>query len=251
MTVYGILAIVLILSSLNFVCSTVQLRGSPVNGFSVLNDDIFEHENDTVESVIKYALHMAPKPLPVTPSHPQPPPIAAGTVFENKIFAKPGVSYQRFGHKIASNRNFVAVGTSVAGPASKVYLFEEFFEVNSTVSSGWTQRGSVSSGSGKSDGFGSSLAMDGEVLLVGAPQDDNAGFSSGLVYVYSAGPDSLFDTHTVATQVLRAPVTQKGASFGSALSLLNDTLVVGSPGASTETGPNSGIVYIFSLDAEG
>jgi hypothetical protein len=132
-----------------------------------------------------------------------------------------------------------------------VFLFEEFFEVNSTVSSGWIQRGSVSSGSGKSDGFGSSLDMDGEVLVVGAPQDDNAGFSSGLVYVYSAGPDSVFDAHTRAIQVLRAPVTQKGASFGSALSLFNDTLVIGSPGATTETGPNSGIVYIFAIDEEG
>jgi hypothetical protein len=176
-------------------------------------------------------------------------------VFENKIFAQPGVSYQRFGHKITTNHNLVAVGTSVTGPDSKVFLFEEVTSNSSTSSSsGWKQRGFVSSLNMKNDGFGSAMAMDDSVLVVGAPLDDTAGFSSGLVYVFSVASSTAtdsFDAKTKASQVLSAPVTQKGASFGSALCMLDGTLVVGSPGAATETGPSSGIVYIYEVDDKG
>ncbi len=187
------------------------------------------------------------------PSKPAPPPIAPGIVFENKIFAQPGVSYQRFGHRIATNQNLVAVGTSVTGPDSKVFLFEEVAS-NSSTSSGWTQRGFVSSLNIKNDGFGSAMTMDSSVLVVGAPLDDTAGFSSGLVYVFSVASSTAtdsFDAKTKPSQVISAPITQKGASFGSALCMLDGTLVVGSPGATTETGPSSGIVYIYEVDDKG
>jgi hypothetical protein len=176
-------------------------------------------------------------------------------VFENKIFAQPGVSYQRFGHKITTNQNFVAVGTSVTGPDSKVFIFEEVISNSSSTSSssGWKQRGFVSSLSIKNDGFGSAMFMDNSVLVVGAPLDDTAGFSSGLVYVFSVVSSTAtdFDAKTKASQVLSAPFTQKGARFGSALCMLDGTLVVGSPGATTETGPSSGIVYIYEVDGKG
>eukprot|EP01034_Spumella_vulgaris_P040784 gene40784-50469_t len=193
----------------------------------------------------------APRPLPVKPSKPSPPPIAPGIVFENKMYAQPGVSYQRFGHKTATNKNFVAVGTSVSGPDSKVYLFEELFGANSTESEGWSQRGFVASNSAKSDGFGSAMDMDDFELVVGAPLDDSAGFSSGVVYVFNAEADQLFGDKTAVSQVLRAPVSQKGASFGAAVCLWGGVLVIGSPGAATENGPSSGIVYIYEMNVKG
>jgi hypothetical protein len=92
------------------------------------------------------------------------------------------------------------------------------------------------------DGFGTALALEGDVLVVGAPWDNYPGLSYvGSVYVYERSPGG-----TWILQQKIFPRDPEGLErFGSSLSLSGDTLVVGAPSY------YEGAVYIFSkVDGE-
>ncbi len=179
-----------------------------------------------------------PQPLPTKPLIP-PPPIVSEIVFEDKIYPKEGKAYQKFGHKVAANANFVAVGASSATSEPKLHLFEGVGDGK------YTQKGILSSGSAKYDGFGLSADFDSDFLFVGAPSDDSFGYSSGLVYVYPAGSGSVHEKGAKPAQILQPGVSQKGGLFGQTLSASNDTLVVGAPGSTSLSGKSAGTVYVY------
>ncbi len=87
------------------------------------------------------------------------------------------------------------------------------------------------------DAFGSAIALEGDVLVVGAPWDDYGRLNySGSIYVYERSP--------AGTWMLQQKIFPSDAEdlerFGSSLALSGDTLVVGSPSL------YGGAVYIFS-----
>jgi hypothetical protein len=90
------------------------------------------------------------------------------------------------------------------------------------------------------DYFGRAVAVDGDTLVVGAPQDDDKYTDSGSVYVF---------TRTGATWTqqakLTAPDSAAGDHFGTAVAIDGDTLVVGAYG-DDDKGTNSGSVYVFT-----
>ena len=128
----------------------------------------------------------------------------------------------------------------------------------------WSQQAYVkASNTGAGDGFGWSVALDGDTLAVGAPgeassatgingtQDDNSAVISGGVYVFTR-------TGGVWSQqaYVKASNTEAGDQFGNSVALEGDTLAAGAPGeASGATGVNgiqtdnsagsSGAVYVF------
>ncbi len=110
------------------------------------------------------------------------------------------------------------------------------------------------------DGFGYSLALAGDTLVVGAPgeasadgnQTDNSAVDSGAVYVFTRT-----GSNWSQQAYLKASNTEANDGFGVSVALAGDTLVVGAPGeASNATGinnsevnnnaPNSGAVYVFT-----
>lgn len=135
----------------------------------------------------------------------------------------------------------------------------------------WSEQARLkASNAGPGDLFGYSIALVDDTLAVGAPgegssatgingvQTNNAAFGSGAVYVFarSAG------TWTQTTYI-KPEVTGIGDSFGGALAMFGDTLVVGAPGedsnGTTINAPgdpqnngaeNSGAVYAFVRDGE-
>lgn len=89
------------------------------------------------------------------------------------------------------------------------------------------------------DYFGESVAIDGPMVMVGAPGDDDSGLSfSGAAYVFIHGNNdwTLFDK-------LTATDATDGAAFGHALDLDELTAVIG---AYSEAG-GRGAAYAFSL----
>jgi hypothetical protein len=109
------------------------------------------------------------------------------------------------------------------------------------------------------DGFGSSVALDGDTLAVGAPdersaatgvggdQGDDTAAEAGAVYVFTR-------TSGVWGQqaYLKASNTDAFDRFGSALALDGDRVAVGAPGEASATGapsndtePEAGAVYLF------
>jgi hypothetical protein len=129
----------------------------------------------------------------------------------------------------------------------------------------WTQQAYLkASNTEASDSFGSSLALSGDTLAVGAPsedstatgvggnQADNSANASGAVYVFTR-------TGGVWTQqaYLKASNTEATDNFGQSVALSGDTLAVGTPNEdsnATGVGGNqadnsasaSGAAYVFT-----
>ena len=86
-----------------------------------------------------------------------------------------------------------------------------------------------------SDSFGSSIAISGDTLVVGAA-------SKGAVYVFRR--TAVNATVTWAQQGPPLTIAEAGASFGASVAIDGDVLVVGAPLANT-TAVDSGAAYVF------
>ncbi|MEX1024525.1 MAG: FG-GAP repeat protein [Planctomycetota bacterium] len=88
------------------------------------------------------------------------------------------------------------------------------------------------------DRFGTSVAVHGSTVVVGAPLDDDGGMSSGSAYVFTAtGGAWSF------ARKLTAPDAAAGAVFGTAVAIQSDTIIVGAPRAPLN--PGHGAAYVF------
>jgi hypothetical protein len=87
------------------------------------------------------------------------------------------------------------------------------------------------------DIFGSCLAVDGDVAVIGAPLDDEDGLYSGSAYVFRRAGSTW-----VEEQKLHASDAAEGKKFGSAVDIAGHTIVVGAPG------PGDPSVYVFRYD---
>src|SRR5262245_46689716 len=100
-----------------------------------------------------------------------------------QLTAKDGASYDTFGSSIAISGNTAIVGAPnadkpFATDVGAVYVFVHD-------GTNWVQKQKLMASDGAaSDLFGSSLAIDGSVIVVGAPRADVAGSDSGAAYVF-------------------------------------------------------------------
>lgn len=88
------------------------------------------------------------------------------------------------------------------------------------------------------DGFGSSVAIDGNRVLVGAPFDDTYGNSVGQVHLFDAISGSLLRTFD-------DPMVTSADSFGSSVAIDGDRVLIGSSGDDT-TGLDVGQAHLFN-----
>ncbi|HPF37572.1 MAG TPA: FG-GAP repeat protein [Phycisphaerae bacterium] len=93
--------------------------------------------------------------------------------------------------------------------------------------------------SAANDKFGSSVAFDGETLVVGSPFDDDTDADSGSAYVFRK-------TNGVWTQLAKLTAQDAAASdrFGSEVAVDRDVVIIGAPYVD-EFGSDSGAVYVF------
>ena len=90
------------------------------------------------------------------------------------------------------------------------------------------------------DGFGVSVAIDGNTAVVGSYQNDSNGIDCGAAYVYQHS-----GSNWTQSQKLTASDANTGDQFGRSVAIEGNTIVVGSYiGDSTE--PNSGSAYVFT-----
>lgn len=102
------------------------------------------------------------------------------------------------------------------------------------------------------DNFGTKVAIDGNVLVVGsqlADSDDLLNVGSALIYRRSAGPAGVWAWEAALTR--ESSVTDDG--FGSAVSIVGDTIAVGAPGtdfdAHGDTSANEGSAFLYRFTA--
>jgi len=156
-----------------------------------------------------------------------------------------------FGEAVAASGNLIAVGSplkDVGGVADigKVYVFDRagsspttpIFEIVNPAPGNGTDIG-------VSRDVGTSVALSGNLLAVGAPYDDPGGTSdAGTVYVYDLGSA----TPTTPKFKINNPQAGEGDFFGFSVAISSEFLVVGAP-SSDAVDADAGAVYAFNLRA--
>ncbi|MEQ8838123.1 MAG: FG-GAP repeat protein, partial [Lacipirellulaceae bacterium] len=89
------------------------------------------------------------------------------------------------------------------------------------------------------DNFGSSVAIDGTNVLIGARFDDADGFNVGQAHLFDAITGNLQNT-------LNEPSVSGGDRFGTSLAIDSDKIVIGSPSFSS-TNASVSQVHLFEL----
>jgi hypothetical protein len=84
--------------------------------------------------------------------------------------------------------------------------------------------------------FGFSVAVDGDVVVVGAPRDDEAGSNAGAVYVFRLNGENW-----VFEQKLTAGGAEEGEQLGGSVAVGGDLIAAGAPGFDDQRGA----VYVF------
>ena len=146
-----------------------------------------------------------------------------------------------FGWAVALSGARVAVGARLddmgASDAGSVYLYEVSSGTPSVPTATLNSPGTTPSGQ-----FGSSVAMSGNLLVIGASGDDVGSSNAGAAFVY----DLNAGTPTVPMLVLRKPVPAADDGFGALVAISGSLVVVSATGDDTGAS-NAGSVYVFNL----
>jgi hypothetical protein len=98
--------------------------------------------------------------------------------------------------------------------------------------------------------FGRSVAIDGDTIAVGAPNDNDKRPYSGAVYTVSRNGAGVWGV----LQKVDAPATvtvDTFDEFGSSVAISDDNLVIGAPNDEDDDGVRKGSVYIFNRNGVG
>jgi hypothetical protein len=153
-----------------------------------------------------------------------------------KLVAADGVASDTFGASVAISGDTIVVGASTddSGRGS-AYVFTR----SGTV---WTQQAKLTAADGAADDrFGSSVGLDGDTAVVGAPQDDVSGTSNrGSAYVFVRNGAAW----TQQTQLVAADGAANDA-LGISVAISGDTVVAGAYEAAID-GTFEGAAYVFT-----
>jgi hypothetical protein len=163
-----------------------------------------------------------------------------------------------FGHSVAISGDTIVVGAwtengGLGDPlpdAGAAYVFER----NSSGSDLWHQvRKMTASDAEAGDLFGSSVAINGDVIVVGAESKRRDALTdAGAAYVFARNRDGL--DHWGEAKKLTASDTQLGDVFGHSVAIKDKALVVGAPGEDGGAGdpiPDAGAAYVFERNQGG
>jgi uncharacterized repeat protein (TIGR01451 family) len=155
---------------------------------------------------------------------------------QQKVTPNDGQTGDQFGRSAGVDGNWLAVGAPFANGSGAVYLFQR-----EDATSPWVQTQKiVASDVARGDQFGLTLALCGDLLIVGAPNNvGNGGSLSGAVYVFN------WNGNTWAQgQKLTALDAKPFDNFGFSLATDGSTILVGAPFHDGAAG-NSGAAYVF------
>jgi hypothetical protein len=160
-----------------------------------------------------------------------------------KLTADDGTAYDQFGYSVAVSGTTAVVGTWRDDIGSRINQGSAYVFVQS--GSSWSQQAKLIAGDGTTgDGFGYSVAIHKETVVVGASGDDiGSNIDQGSAYVFVRNP---FATPVWSEQ---AKLTGfKGAAsdfFGQSVAISEDTVVVGAPWDDINSAANQGSVHVF------
>ena len=172
---------------------------------------------------------------------------AGGWAFQQRLIPVTPLGGERFGASVALSGDLLVVGApgrdgSAGSDTGAAYLFER-------AGTAWSELARIESPTAAAgDGFGRAVAIDGDVIAVGAPDAMRAGISrSGDAHVFVRSGATVTHRATLA-----ADDSEEFDSFGQSISVSNPRVVVGSAG--TVTLPSTyrpAAAYVFVADATG
>ncbi len=168
------------------------------------------------------------------------PPIAMsdGDMQQLKLVANGGEWGDRAGWSVATDGTTAVVG---APNAEVEGVVTGAVWVYTRGGGAWVQQARLVAGDGAAeDGFGWSVAVDGDTVIVGSPDDQDRGTRSGSAYVFLRG-----DEGWSLQQKLTAPLGGPYEHFGWSVALQADDALIGAWGDST-LGALTGAAYVFT-----
>jgi len=147
---------------------------------------------------------------------------------------------EAFGFSVAISGNTAVVGAFAYNSyTGRAYVFE-YDETSNT----FVQLAQLTaSDAATDDSFGKSVAVDGDLIVIGAPQNDDNGSNSGSAYVFKKPLSGWTDVNET-TKIIASDATA-GYYFGTSVAISGDTVVVGAFGNDSGGLYNSGAAYIF------
>jgi len=108
----------------------------------------------------------------------------------------------------------------------------------------------VDDGGSSSDEFGERVAIEGDVIVVGAPEYNNEGIgNTGGVFVFERDHGGI-GTWGQSARLIPAD-NNLGDQVGESVSMHDGVVVAGAPGKESETGSSVGAVYLFERGLDG
>jgi hypothetical protein len=163
-----------------------------------------------------------------------------GWIEQAKLTASGVSTAHWFGNSVAISGDTAVVGALADGGLTTNQTGAAYVFVRSGTS--WTQQARlVASDAENEDRFGTSLAISGDTVVIGSPQDDGpGGLSTGSAYIFVRNGT----TWTEAAK-LTAPESQGGAEFGSSVSMSGNTLIAGASRENVGAETQAGSAYVF------
>jgi hypothetical protein len=157
-----------------------------------------------------------------------------------KLHASDGVTDDRFAFSVAVDQGVIVVGTrykqDMGYGTGAAYVYEK-------VGGAWTETQKLLAHDAVNDQFfGNSVAVSGDVIVVGAYLDDELGYAAGAAYVFERSGASW-----VETQRLTASDGALDDRFGWDVAASTDLLLIGAHGADV-AGQQSGAAYVFERE---
>ncbi|MCH8165011.1 MAG: hypothetical protein IH889_05325 [Planctomycetes bacterium] len=162
-----------------------------------------------------------------------------------KLLASEGTANDRFGRAVAIDADLLILGAS--GDFGNEFLSGSAYIFRANRSS-WTEETRLIASDGEaSDYFGGSVAVSGDVVIVGAPSDDGPppGQNFGSAYVYRFDPKTSAWDETKLTAADGAHMDH----FARSVAINGDVAIAGSHG-DDDNGTGSGSAYIFRYDPD-
>jgi len=164
----------------------------------------------------------------------------------DRIFASDAASGDGYGYDVDVDGDRAVIGSRLddddGGGSGAAYVYLKDPKTNK-----WTEEAKlVMAGAAAGDNFGSSVAIDGDVIVVGAPQDDiNVGSNfHGSAHVFTRGPGGW----DAGIELLPQDNDIEYQNYGISVDIDNGTIVVG-VAFDSDMGAASGSAYVYELAA--
>lgn len=153
-----------------------------------------------------------------------------------------GSADRGFGFSVDVDGNFAVVGAWGANDdvgAAQVFRYSGM---------SWTLEERLTTGMGSGgDWFGRAVAVDKDVILIGAPYEDVSVVNSGAAYVYRFNESKWHEETKLSFEGTSIYYFYFGGFFGSSVSLDGDMAVIGVP-FDDDNGDESGSVFVYRWD---